>query len=647
MSGDADRPPPGSKDRYGLASIAGSTRGRGASQLRRFAIRLCDADNGCRDTASVADRTARSATAIKLNQGNNARSDDQDIVTGVYLPTDRSLSRAVGRARERLADHEYHEALAFLHGILGRDEDSFLERAGDDRRQLGLKATARQLIGELPPEGHDAYELLQGPTARRQLEAALKNGDRDGIANVVRQFFHTQAGYEATLVLAQLEADQGHRLAAAQLYQELINTPRAADRFEPQLSVAAALNQLAAGRFDDAATTIKSLSERKPAAAVELFGKQATLPAAGADPLAWLTGFVGATTASAPADNNWLTLHGDPSRNIQSPGGEPHLRPRWEARVVNEPAIESFLTSRTNDFVQRGVVAIPGARPIAVGDVVVMRTPENVVAVDWQTGKRIWETRDEQELDSDDAPSDLAAGTDSEQWSTQGKPLEERMWDDALATALSSDGSRVFVVRGVSTTRDEDSIGWQFQPGFGRIGLETPSTTNQLAAYDLATQGKLAWELDGGRTAGTLAGAFFLGPPVAIDNTLFVMAEIRTSLYLLALDPATGQVEWQQQLVGLEQGIAVDPAGGGWGRRHRIPAASSFAPQEPAPPLRSMWSNANLPGSIATRAKHNRRQTPIKSLATAPNAKPTRARERPMARQLCDHCRRLRVAHAP
>jgi outer membrane protein assembly factor BamB len=507
----------------------------------------------------------------QLNQGNNPRSDDQDSVTGVYLPTDRSLSRAMGRARERLADREYHEALAFLQGILGRGEDSFLERAGDDRGQLGLKATARQMIGELPPEGRDAYELLQGPAARRQLEAALKNRDRDGIANIVRQYFHTQAGYEATLVLAQMETDQGHRLAAAQLYQELINAPRAADRFEPQLSVAAALNQLAAGRSDDAANTIKSLSDRKPAAAVELFGKQATLPAAGADPLEWLTGFVGAPAASASADNNWLTLHGDPSRNIQSPGGEPHLRPRWEARVVNEPAIESFLTGRTNDFVQRGVVAIPGARPIAVGDVVVMRTPENVVAVDWITGKRIWETRDEQELDSDEAPSDLAARVDNDQWSTLGKPLEERMWDDALATALSSDGNRVFVVRGVSPTRDEDSIGWQFQPGFGRIGIEAAATTNQLAAYDLATQGKLAWELDGERTAGTLAGAFFLGPPVAIDNTLFVMAEIRMSLYLLALDPITGQVEWQQRLIELEQGIAVDPA------RRRVGATPSYS----------------------------------------------------------------------
>ena len=48
------------------------------------------------------------------------------------------------------------------------------KRSGDDRGQLGLKATARQMIGELPPEGRDAYELLQGATARRQLEAAFE-----------------------------------------------------------------------------------------------------------------------------------------------------------------------------------------------------------------------------------------------------------------------------------------------------------------------------------------------------------------------------------------------------------------------------------------------------------------------------------------
>src|SRR5262245_15713922 len=67
----------------------------------------------------------------------------QDASAGVYLPTDRTQSRAISRARERLADHEYHEVLAFLQEVLTKGEDSFLERSGDERQQLGLKATAR------------------------------------------------------------------------------------------------------------------------------------------------------------------------------------------------------------------------------------------------------------------------------------------------------------------------------------------------------------------------------------------------------------------------------------------------------------------------------------------------------------------------
>jgi outer membrane protein assembly factor BamB len=497
--------------------------------------------------------------------------DDHDAITGVYLPTDRSLSRAVSRARQRLADKEYHEALAFLHGLMGQAEDSFIDSSADDRMQLGLKATARKMVGDLPSDGLAAYELLQGPTARRQLEAALKEGDRDGIARVVRQFFHTSAGYEATLVLAQMEADQGHRLAAAQLFQDLIDTPRASARFDPQLSVAAAVNQLAAGRAEDAEATIRRLMDRSPGAEVSFFGKKAALPSAGSDPLAWLAGMVGEVKSVNKSDINWLTARGDPSRNIECPGGQPHLRPRWEARVVNEPSIEAYLTSRSNDYLQRGAVRIPGARPIAVGDVVVMRTPENVVAIDWQSGKRVWETRDEQELETEDVPADLAPGLDQDQLAAQSKPLVQRMWDDALASALSSDGERVFVVRGLPATREVESFPWQINPGFGRISIESSAASNQLAAYDLATEGKLAWEVDGGRTVGPLAGAFFLGAPLPIDNTLYVMAEIRSALYLLALEPATGRLHWQQQLVGLEQGILLDVA------RRRVGASPSYS----------------------------------------------------------------------
>ena len=111
----------------------------------------------------------------------------------------------------------------------------------------------------------------------------------------------------------------------------------------------------------------------------------------------------------------------------------------------------------------------------------------------------------------------------------------------------------------------------RYAPGFGGLSTASTASANQLVAYDLATQGKLLWELDGNRTTGPLAGAFFLGAPLAIDNTLFVMAEIRSAVYLVALEPQTGEVRWQQQLVGLEQGITLDPA------RRLVGAMPSYA----------------------------------------------------------------------
>ena len=103
-----------------------------------------------------------------------------------------------------------------------------------------------------------------------------------------------------------------------------------------------------------------------------------------------------------------------------------------------------------------------------------MRTPENVVAVDWQTGKRIWETREDDELEADDTADRLARRTSSdEQCGGQGNPLEQRVWDDALVTSLSSDGERVFVIRAACGHRqDEAMMGWQMAPGIWPAAAE-------------------------------------------------------------------------------------------------------------------------------------------------------------------------------
>jgi hypothetical protein len=137
---------------------------------------------------------------------------EQATNAGVYLPTDRALSRAMERAKERLATGEYQQALTFLQEVLAQEEDSFVDASPSGGARTGIKASARGLIGELPPQGRQAFELLYGAAARRQLDAAVAAGDRSAIAQVVRQYFHTTAGYEAALVLAQLESDAGHPL---------------------------------------------------------------------------------------------------------------------------------------------------------------------------------------------------------------------------------------------------------------------------------------------------------------------------------------------------------------------------------------------------------------------------------------------------
>jgi outer membrane protein assembly factor BamB len=510
---------------------------------------------------------------IQIQVGGVTAPTDADDPYGVYLPTDRTLSRGIAQARERLDDREYNEALAFLQQILDRDEDAFLNATNDAESNRGLKAAARSLIANLPADGRQMYELLHTAAARRELDAALNSGNRDDLAKLVRRYFLTPPGYEAALVLAQMEFDRGHPLSAASLYEQLRANGAAAKQFEPQLSLLTAVSWIAAGDPQQAAAAIRSLTDNYAQADVELVGRKLRLPAVGASDaelLAWLDESVGQSQPTEARNADWLTERGDPSRNRDHRGGAPHLSARWQSRVVNDPRFESFLTSRRQQAEQQGFVAISAARPIAAGNVVVMRTPQNVVAVDFQTGKRIWETREEEAGARDQFLADFNSASRGDDLPPMTSPVEQRVWDDTLGMSLSSDGERVFALGGMPLVERERSQGWGIGPAFGGT-FDFAAPTNRLTAYELATEGKLAWEIDGESAGGDLAGAFFLGPPLTVDGTLYVLAEIRSAVYLLALEPATGALHWRQQLVGLEQGITLDP------RRRLNGASPSYA----------------------------------------------------------------------
>jgi len=489
-------------------------------------------------------------------KGGSAAADAQPGYEGVFLPSDRSKSRGIATAAERIAAGEYSQAIRFLDEVLAAEEDAFVGRAAG-QELIGLKLRALQMIGALQPAGREAYQTTFGPEAQRSLKEALAAGDLDRLRRVANRFFFTPAGYEATLLLAQIQADRGQHFAAARSYQQLLDAPDATARFDPQLSVLAAVNWLAAGRSDRAQELVESLLIRN-FRSVQIAGENHQLKAARDNPIAWLRDTVGAaaTSASTP-EQQWLTHGGNPSRNGQVEGGLPHMRVRWQVRLLAHPRLIAVYDNLAAEFSRRKTIAPVAGTPLAVGDTILIRSAHNLVAVDFVTGKLVWQTQPQSVSEFDRL---INAGSGGREDLSDAEPTQSfarRVWEDRLYNQISSDGQRVFVIRDLAAPGARARDVWAAVPFASK---EVTPQTNRLCAYDLATEGKLVWEIDGANSSGGLSGAFFLGAPLALGHSLFALAEIKGEgeVYLVAIDSRSGEMKWQQQLAMLEAGILFD-----------------------------------------------------------------------------------------
>ena len=136
-----------------------------------------------------------------------------------------------------IREARYGESVRYLGSLLEGSEDFFFRPDGSGTVYRSLKAEAGRLIADLPVDGRESYELQFGAKARRMLDAAVATGNLADLAEVSRRFFYTQAGSEASLLLARQHLDEGQPLAAALLFARLRKSPDLARRFEPTLSL--------------------------------------------------------------------------------------------------------------------------------------------------------------------------------------------------------------------------------------------------------------------------------------------------------------------------------------------------------------------------------------------------------------------------
>ena len=183
-----------------------------------------------------------------------------------------------------------------------------------------------------------------------------------------------------------------------------------------------------------------------------------------------------------------------------------------------------------------------------------MRTTERLRGVDHRTGKRVWQYPWFQTDDTlEEEQTGAFPGTGP---SSPDDRLSHRVWNDLPYGQLTSDGKRVFLLDDLSPYQV-----LQINPLMGvRNSSSAEAGRNTLVALELETEGKTLWRLGQNPTIeSVLNDAFFLGAPIAVDGALYTMVELAGDIVLVCLDPATGDLRWQQQLVAIEgAGIQFD-----------------------------------------------------------------------------------------
>ena len=502
------------------------------------------------------------STAPAQRLGNAKPQAGNSPLVSVFQSAPRPLRQRLARAERALQEERFGDAVDELHGILtGNDEghgfgqDFFWGSVDQQQTQTSIKGRALQLISSMPPRGRELYELRCGADARVLLKEAIESGNIASLTEVSRKYFHTKSGNQATLLIGRYHLNQGRALAAALCFQKLITTGWRTNQFEPEASLLLATSWLRSGHTEKAVSTLAVLKARQPNRTIQVGGKTVPLFDDETQASSWLEKLVGAAAEfGLSSESQWLVFRGNATRNGASSGGIPLVKRRWKVPLSIDPGDQKLLTTIHRSFTDRNLAALPAFHPLAVNNVVLMRTAQRILAVDFETGKRIWEYPWFESLEETEPNNQPEPGQRLASGSLRDRQLRERIWEDSAYGQISSDGQSVFLIDGLDFATQIRRRPLMVGPGGVRLQSNSSTTRNKLVALSLPEQGKLRWIVGGrdGEDEPRLAGAFFLGAPLPLLGELYVIAEINGEIRLVVLDAATGLLQWAQQLAHVE-----------------------------------------------------------------------------------------------
>jgi outer membrane protein assembly factor BamB len=492
---------------------------------------------------------------------------DKPFTDAVTLPVDREARRLMQAAQDYIKKKEWRIASECLQSLLENREDSFLEvesatdEGKTEKRRVSVRTEANRLIGELPPDGLEFYQVQYGQAAEVRLKEALEKNDAAILAEVALRYLHTQAGAEATSLLATYHLDRGSYLMAALCFERLLSRPDA-DKLTGKTLFKAALAFRRAGDTGSEDKTWKRLAEKTSRGDL-LLGKQKVT-------LEQLRGELerpsGLLTSLAPRET--YVFRGNAARSSIGSGGAAFLEPRWTASMYPLDEAKEDLDGTAWIKLNLEIAfkslenkpVLPSFFPVATGGNLLYRTYDGVYCValrdsDTADGKKkagelLWRSSTNWGLHGMARLTDRKATLDQWYSGFYRQPTFGPvgvLFENAIVGTLSHDTQRVYFVDDLAVPPHQSMLanvnvvggGVSFRP------FDKQMRTSQLTAVDIET-GKLAWRVpptddDRAAPAGTateLSETFFLGPPLPLGGKLYALVEKNTEFRLICLDPA-------------------------------------------------------------------------------------------------------------
>ncbi|MFN0199737.1 MAG: PQQ-binding-like beta-propeller repeat protein [Planctomycetaceae bacterium] len=520
------------------------------------------------------------------------------------------------RGLDALTAGRVSEGLTLLQRLLTQGEDGFLWN-NDTKRLTSIRQEVIDRFNQFTPVESKSYQRLFGDDANLLWQQANRSRDVKLYHEICQKYLHTPTGFLAANRLATQWLDQGYPLQAARLWDHLARISAHRNRIDDLIRLKAVIAWQAAGDEQKASEWQRTLSGERTLALggktmtidawlKQLGARRADREAVDSDARSLRSQ---QSIASAPY---WIPQWRHPFRIWGTPLGE-SLFSRWEQdqtdgmtplSVCNFPlAVHDAIFVRSPS----GILAIEknSGRPLweFPAESSLSRTLGETEA--GSERPRMGSPRQNPEAmpprfrvrggrDPKGEPQKRISTP-----SLQAGLLNHAYANNALMGSLTSYGERLYAIDGTILTpfRYKASGAANPQPiedaqlaeierrGINRLialpltasvsatrGIKPTKSSNDRssASSDQTVPGgsepmatvQPLWSIGGqlreAADKDPYAGHFFLGPPLAVNGMLYVMAEVDRQINLLALSAKTGDLIWSQGLCFVDRPIGID-----------------------------------------------------------------------------------------